>query len=95
MKFLLCQILKFILFVKDCFWIRYWINSCWISSDFKKKRCFSYKKVILNVPDSLKALSMQTKLTDKEKNNLLRIITKRYEIYYLIGGNSVLSSYRK
>ena len=41
-----------------------------------KKRDVSdlQKKVILNVPDSLKALSMQTKLTDKEKNNLLELL---------------------
>ena len=43
-----------------------------------KKRDVSdlQKKVILNVPDSLKALSMQTKLTDKEKNNLLELVRK-------------------
>ena len=41
-----------------------------------KKRDVSdlQKKVILNVPDSLKALSMQTKLTDKEKSNLLELL---------------------
>ena len=50
----------------------------------KKKRDVSdlQKKVILNVPDSLKALSMQTKLTDKEKNNLLELLQK--DMKYII-----------
>lgn len=49
-----------------------------------KKRDISdlQKKVILNVPDSLKALSMQTKLTDKEKNNLLELLQK--DMKYII-----------
>ena len=49
-----------------------------------KKRDVSdlQKKVILNVPDSLKALSMQTKLTDKEKNNLLELLQK--DMKYII-----------
>lgn len=41
-----------------------------------------YKEFILNVPDSLKALSIQTKLTNREKNNLLDLLHK--EIKYII-----------
>lgn len=40
------------------------------------------KEVILSVPDSLKALSLQMKLTNKEKYNLLKLLNK--EIRYII-----------
>lgn len=54
-----------------------------VMSTLKKRKISDLQKnLVINAPDSLKALSLQTKLTKKEKENLLELLKK--EIKYII-----------